>query len=113
MSGGHDVPHDDEGQEVVRQLGALQLHKREAIYNICGNHDRSGLDEPDAWWWRKWVDPLGEQPQCSGVDNAQRPYPIEGTWERYAFRVGNLLFLMMSDRNEPTQTVGGDDSRLW
>ena len=34
------------------------------------------------------------------------PSPWSGTWERYSFRVGNLLFLMMSDINEPTQKVG-------
>ncbi len=106
MSGGHDVPDDAEGEEVVQQLGALQQHKRESIYSICGNHDRSGLDEPDAWWWQKWVDPLGKFPQFSKVDQSQRPYEIAGTWERYSFRVGNLLFLMMSDRNEPSQTIG-------
>ncbi|MEM7335758.1 MAG: metallophosphoesterase [Chloroflexota bacterium] len=106
MSGGHEVPDDDEGAEVVRQLEALQFHARESIYSVCGNHDRSGLDEPDAWWWQKWVDPLGEFPQFSKVDSSKRPYPITGTWERYSFEVGNLLFLMMSDRNEPSQKIG-------
>ena len=32
--------------------------------------------------------------------------PVRGTWERYEFRVGTWPFLMMSDRNEPTQMVG-------
>ncbi len=31
---------------------------------------------------------------------------MEGTWEQYSFQVGNILFLMMSDVNEPTQTIG-------
>ena len=73
---------------------------------LSGNHDRSGLDEPQAWWWRKWIDPTGEHTEFSHVDATKRPFPIEGTWERYSFRVGNLLFLMMSDINEPTQKVG-------
>jgi hypothetical protein len=106
MSGAEGVPQDEEGEEVVRQFHALTHHKREDIYDVGGNHDRSGLDEPDAWWWQKWVDPLGQHTPFSGVNPAQRPYPIEGTWERYAFRVGNILCLMMSDRNEPSQTVG-------
>jgi hypothetical protein len=106
MSGAEGVPQDEEGAEVVRQFQALRYHKREDIYDVCGNHDRSGLDEPDAWWWQKWVDPLGQHTQFSGVNPAQRPYPIEGTWERYAFRVGNILCLMMSDRNEPSQKIG-------
>ena len=40
------------------------------------------------------------------MDPARRPYPIEGTWERYSFRVGNLLFLMMGDRNDGGPPVG-------
>ena len=106
MSGGQAVPEDPEGEEVVRQFRALNKHPRETVYSVCGNHDRSGLDEPQARWWRKWVDPMGDHPEHSGVDAGRRPYPVEGTWERYAFRVGNVLFLMMSDINEPTQTVG-------
>lgn len=106
MSGGQATPKDAEGQEIVRQFGVLKRHRREQVYDLSGNHDRSGLDEPQAWWWRKWIDPTGEHSATSGVNAARRPYPIEGTWERYSFRVGNLLFLMMSDINEPTQKVG-------
>lgn len=109
MSGGQDVPVDLEGHEVVRQFGALRDHSRESIYNICGNHDRSGLDEDPAWWWRKWIDPTGENTSYSEVDSSKRPYPIEGTWERYGFQVGNLHFLLMSDINEPSQRIGRGD----
>src|SRR5690348_7983058 len=106
MSGAQGTPKDTEGQEIVRQFNVLERHRREQIYDLSGNHDRSGLDEPQAWWWRKWIDPTGEHTPFSGVDASKRPFPIEGTWERYSFRVGNLLFLMMSDINEPSQKVG-------
>ena len=106
MSGEQGTPKDPEGAEIVRQFGALRRHRREQIYDLSGNHDRSGLDEPQAWWWRKWLDPTGEHTGFSRVDATKRPFPVEGTWERYAFRVGNLLFLMMSDINEPTQRPG-------
>jgi hypothetical protein len=106
MSGAQGLPIDDEGKEIIHQFHALKKHKREDIYDVCGNHDRSGLDEPDAWWWQKWIDPLGQHTEFSEVNNDNRPYKIEGTWERYSFRVGNILFLMMSDRNEPTQKIG-------
>ena len=106
ISGEVDLPKDPEGEEIVRQFGMLKQHRREQIYDLSGNHDRSGLDEPQAWWWRKWVDPTGEHTEFSHVDATKRPFAIDGTWERYSFRAGNLLFLMMSDINEPTQKVG-------
>jgi len=106
MSGAQGTPKDEEGQEIVRQYSVLTGHRREQIYDLSGNHDRSGLDEPQAWWWRKWVDPTGEHTEFSRVDAAKRPFPTAGTWERHSFRAGNLLFLMMSDINEPSQKVG-------
>ncbi len=60
MSGAQGLPKDEEGKEIVRQFRVLARHRREQIYDLSGNHDRSGLGEPQAWWWRKWVDPTGE-----------------------------------------------------
>src|SRR6516162_8356659 len=82
MSGEQGIPKDPEGVEIVRQFGALSLHHREDIYDLAGNHDRSGLDEPQAVWWRKWIDPTGEHTEFSHVDASKRPFPIQGTWER-------------------------------
>jgi hypothetical protein len=107
-----DVPDDAQGQEVVRQYGVLCAHRREQIYPIAGNHDASPGDAPSSegkpanWWFRKWIDPLGEYPETSGVKASQRPYPVEGSWERYTFSVGNIRFLMMSDRNDLPYPVG-------
>ena len=106
MSGAQGLPKDEEGKEIVRQFSVLTRHRREQIYDLSGNHDRSGLKEPQACWWQKWVDPMGKNSEFSKVDAAKRPFPVTGTWERYSFRVGNLLFLMMSDINEPSQKIG-------
>jgi len=107
-----DLPDDKQGSEVARQFAALRQHSREQIYSIAGNHDASPGDaassagRPANWWFRKWVDPIGENTGHSGVDASRRPYPVEGTWERYSFKVGNILFLMMSDRNDLPYPVG-------
>jgi 3',5'-cyclic AMP phosphodiesterase CpdA len=106
LSGNQGAPTDEEGREVVRQFAATRKHRREHFYNLAGNHDASIPGQPTQWWFKKWVDPLGQNPKTSTVDPAARPYPIEGTWERYAFHVGNLLFLMMSDRNDGGPPVG-------
>jgi hypothetical protein len=106
FSGSETPPGDPEGAEVVRQFGALREHPREAVYTLVGNHDASGPDEPTQWWFRKWIDPTGESTAFSGVDRQRMPFPVEGTWERYAFRAGNLLFLMMGDRNDGGPPVG-------
>lgn len=106
LSGSQTAPDDAEGEEVVRQFGASTKHPREHFYNLIGNHDASGPRQECQWWFRKWVDPEGLQTEFSGVEARRRPFPISGTWERYHFRVGNLLFLLMSDRNDGGPPVG-------
>ena len=106
FSGNQGSPKDDEGAEVVRQFRALRRHDREQFYCLAGNHDATLKGEPTQWWFRKWIDPTGEHPKHSGVDAQNRPYPVEGTWERYSFRIGNIVFAMMSDRNDVGPPVG-------
>ncbi|MDP6041340.1 MAG: hypothetical protein QGG64_22525 [Candidatus Latescibacteria bacterium] len=100
LSGAQAPPDDDEGEEVVRQYGVSTKHPRSHFYNIVGNHDASGPDEETQWWFKKWVSPIGESIGFSWVHADHRPFPVEGTWERYSFRAGNVLFLMMGDRND-------------
>jgi hypothetical protein len=103
FSGAQLAPDDAEGREVVRQYGVLARHSREQVYDIGGNHDRSDVGQDEGHWFDRWVDPTGAHPEQSGVRAERRPYSVAGTWERYTFAVGNLVFLMMSDRNEPTR----------
>jgi len=106
ISGSQTPPTDEEGPEVIHQFAAARKHRREQFYTIAGNHDASGPGEECQWWFRKWLDPEGKNTRISGVDASRRPYPIDGTWERYSFRVGNILFLMMSDRNDGGPPAG-------
>lgn len=104
-------PRDADGQELARQYRALSKHRREQIYNVQGNHDAPYYDHGEGSWFRKWGDPLGEHTRLSGVDPQRRPFPVSGTWERYSFQAGNVLFLMLSDRNDAPSPVGRGHSR--
>ena len=106
LSGTQGYPTDTVGREVVRQFSVSKKHRREDFYNIEGNHDASGLDGPKRHWFKKWVDPLGQNTVTSRVDPRLRKYPVTGTVERYSFKVGNILFLMMSDNNYGGPPVG-------
>lgn len=106
LKGAQDTPGDEDGEIFLAQTSAAVEHEREHFYHLLGNHDASGPDEPTQWWFRKWIDPTGENLAVSGVENARRPYPVTGTWERYSFEVGNLLFLMMGDRNDGGPPAG-------
>lgn len=106
FSAAFGLPTEEEGVEITRQFGALQKHRREDIYTICGNHDRNAPDEPEAMWFRRWIDPMGENSETSGVDAGRYRHPPIGTFERYYFDVGNIRVLMMSDVNEATQPKG-------
>ncbi len=111
LSADQTPPGDRDGQELVRQYRALTGHRREQIYNVQGNHDAPYYDHGPGSWFRKWGDPLGEHTRLSGVDPQRRPFAVSGTWERYRFVAGNLLFLMLSDRNDAPSPVGRGHSR--
>ncbi len=106
FSGNQTPPDDEEGRLVVEQYGAATKHQREDFYDVIGNHDSSRAGEPTQWWFQKWIDPTGQSTEFSGVDNARREYPVNGTWERYSFEVGNILFLMLADRNDFPPPIG-------
>ena len=113
ISGTQMPPADADGPPVVEQLASAKKHSIEQIYHLVGNHDASGPGEDTQWWFRKWIDPEGLNPLYSRVRNERRPFAIDGTWERYSFAVGNILFLMMSDRNDGGPPKGRSEKGGW
>ena len=111
IKGGQDTPTDVDGEQFLEQIASARDHGREHFYNLLGNHDASGPDQEPQWWFRKWVDPTGENTAVSGVDNARRPYPVSGEYDHYSFEVGNLLVLMMGDRNDGGPPAGRASTR--
>lgn len=111
LSAHQNPPGDRDGKELIRQYQAMTRHRREQVYNVPGNHDAPYYDHGPGTWFRKWGDPLGENTRFSGVDPSRRPFPVEGNWERYSFQAGNILFLMLADRNDAPEPVGRGHSR--
>jgi len=103
-------PKDGEGKILVRQFEVMDKHNREDIYSIAGNHDGDYYDLGVGHWFNKWMDPMGKNTEFSGVDASKRKYPITGTWERYKFTTGNILYLMLSDYNSAPTPVGRGSS---
>ncbi len=95
-------PSNSDGQDLIDQWIGAGVDPN-YFYGVTGNHDGG---ETDNWWFEKWIDPLGLNTAFSLVDNSARPYPVEGEWDHYSFKVGNLLFLMLSDRNEGPPPFG-------
>lgn len=110
LSAHQKPPDDQDGQELIRQYRALTKHRREQIYNVPGNHDAPYYDHGPGSWFQKWGDPLGEHTAFSGVDARRRPFAVQGSWERYRFQAGNILFLMLADRNDAPTPVGRGSS---
>lgn len=81
---GFDCPSQEDAQEVWEQLGDIAL----LGYHVLGNHDP---DPDSAQTFREYLSPWSYTP----------PYSVTGQWDRYSFEVGNVLFLMLSDRNYP------------
>ena len=103
-------PKDGEGKILVRQFEVMEKHNREDIYAIAGNHDGDYYDLGIGSWFNKWLDPMGEHTEFSGVDASKRRFSPDGTWERYKFEAGNVLFLMLSDYNSAPTPVGRGSS---
>lgn len=104
---GDALDYDYETEGSFRAFRRQLDHSRKGPlcwYHVGGNNDENSVlndgVEIDNEYYRKIIDPVGEFTATSGIDNNKRPYPVEGTYERYSFDVGTLRFLFLSDRND-------------
>ncbi len=102
---GSKMPTDDEGPSYREKLiQGLPNHYPEAVYPGAGNHCRGPLGgKASLDWFRKWVDPMSENPETSGNDPKYRPYPIiDGDAFAYEIGVGeNVSVFVLSDTARP------------
>lgn len=113
ISGTQTPPTDAEGPPVIEQRTSGKKHRLEQIHHLLGDHDGSGPGEQTQWWFRKWIEFEGLNPEYSRVHRDRRPFPIEGDWQRYSFAAGNILFLMMGDRNDGGPPKGRAEVGGW
>jgi hypothetical protein len=121
-----EPPTDEDGEALASFLNRAFGEQRGRYFTVSGNHD----GEPKGWqpgeFALKYVNPLGaaEYAGSSGFRAAQRPdsdgvrqllsYP--GTrWDRYLVRTGNVIWIMLGDRNEfdTLAEARGDTSGLF
>lgn len=105
---GNDADHDD---FIAEFSGLSNGHEIDDVYHIMGNSDATVKSDPNGanFYFQRYCDPFGLNTTYSGV--TQRPYPITGTYDAYYFTVGNMLIIMISDRNDddPPSGENGQD----
>ncbi len=94
-----------------RESLADVIRQSEGLVKDAPAFDAPYYDHGAGTWFQKWGDPLGRHTEFSGVNPERRPFPVEGTWERYRFQAGNMLFLMLADRNDAPEPVGRGHSK--
>ena len=101
-TGDQQCPGETDGYEYMEQINnsGVDINK---IYGILGNHDGT----TNNYWLNNWIDPLGKNTATSGINQSLRPYVVRGNDEYYYFEVGNILFLMLNDWNQPGQSPFG------
>lgn len=106
----HPPTHED-GEHLSSFLNTSFGAQRGLFFTVAGNHDGEAKGWQPGEFALKYINPLGaaEFAATSGFSAAQRPqgeqfrqllsYP--GTrWDRYLVRSGNIIWIMLGDRNE-------------
>ncbi len=105
VTGDEECPGPAQFTELVNQFASTGVN-RNLFYTVVGNHDFG--DNRDHAYVEKYLDPLGTHTATSNVDASQMPYPIlpGAEFDHYAFEFGNVLFLMLGDRNDADYPFG-------
>jgi hypothetical protein len=106
-----EPPGHHEGIALAKCLHETLGADRGRFFSVSGNHDGEPKDWTPGEFTRKYVNPLGEEAHSitSHFQQKQRPdapdfrqlvdYP-DTRWDRYLVRSGNVVWIMMGDRNE-------------
>jgi len=124
--GDQEVPIHAEGVELAGLLDGILGDSRGVFFSAAGNHD-GDPKEWDVGTFAQWyVNPLGEAAYTNTSKFSASEYPsaidfrpllsYSGTrWDRYLVRSGNVIWIMLSDRNEfdTLAEARGDTSGLY
>ena len=104
-------PGHEEGEALAHVLNSRLGPDRGRFFTVSGNHDGDQKGWLPGHFAQSYVNPLGldAYAESSGFKASQRPnngdirqlleYP--GTrWDRYLIRTGNVIWIMLGDRNE-------------
>lgn len=87
-------------QDFRDSLEDITGHNKEDIYILSGNHDSRFYNSNAHTYWANYIDPSGNNPVTSYVNNSLRPYPVENasTYDNcFTLQVGNTLFVMWGE----------------
>jgi hypothetical protein len=106
-----EPPGHEEGIALAKCLDETLGDDRGRFFSVSGNHDGEAKGWTPGEFARKYVNPLGEEDHAatSHFRSNQRPadadfrqlinYP-DTRWDRYLVRTGNVIWIMLGDRNE-------------
>jgi hypothetical protein len=104
------IGQEQQGIDIVSELDNFTNHNISDVYRIGGNHDQTPESDPNGsdYYFKKYIDPLGDNPATSKVITANRPYPITGNYDSYHLEIGNMIIIMLGDRNDGPPPMGRD-----
>lgn len=110
-TGSQKPPTEAEGKILARELSKILDKDRGRLFTISGNHDGVGRGKKPGVFFKKYINPLRDPKYFKTskftlpLKTSSKPYFLlssyPGTrWDRYLIRTGNVIWIMLSDRNE-------------